>query len=101
MDERFRRIRRRILEYCYRESSNPYIGPETFAFVYQIEFESEFSGNSDVMDDLWTMGLALYKAMRAFEQQRPQSLDRFLASRIKQDFLILQRAYIETAIKDS
>jgi len=51
---------------------------------------------------LWTMGLDLYKAMRTFEQQqRPQSLDRFLASRIKQDFLILQGAYIETAIKDS
>ena len=98
MDAKFYRAKKQILHYVRDEINNPLIGDLTFAFVYQIEVQNEFTIGDDLLDVLWQMGLKLYEDLKNFkEANKLATIDqilRYAGARINIDINLIKEMYL-------
>ena len=99
MDAKFYRAKKKILLFIHDEIKNLNIGPVTYAFLYQIEIQNEFTIGEELLDMLWQMGLKMYTDLERFkETNKLASLDqicRYVAQRINVDINLVKEMYLE------
>lgn len=99
MDAKFYRAKKKILNFIHDEIRNPHIGDVTFAILYQIEIQHEFSIGEELLDMLWQMGFKLYADLEKFKAVHAlASLDqilRYVAQRINIDINLVKEMYLE------
>ena len=99
MDAKFFRAKKKILIFIHDEITNPHIGDVTYAILYQIEIQNEFTIGEELLDMLWQMGLKMYTDLEKFRQtNKLASLDqilRYVAQRINIDINLVKEMYLE------
>ena len=99
MDAKFFRAKKKILTFIHEEIKNPHIGEVTFAFLYQIEIQHEFTIGEELLDSLWQMGLKLYIDLEKFKQANKLATSdqilRYVAQRINVDINLVKEMYLE------
>lgn len=99
MDAKFFRAKKKILIFIHDEIRNPHIGDITYAILYQIEIQNEFTIGEELLDMLWQMGLKMYTDLEKFRQtNKLASLDqilRYVAQRINIDINLVKEMYLE------
>lgn len=99
MDAKFFRAKKKILNFIHDEIRNPHIGDVTYAILYQIEIQNEFTIGEELLDMLWQMGLKMYTDLEKFRQtNKLASLDqilRYVAQRINIDINLVKEMYLE------
>uniref|UniRef100_A0A6C0KUU4 Uncharacterized protein n=1 Tax=viral metagenome TaxID=1070528 RepID=A0A6C0KUU4_9ZZZZ len=98
MDAKFYHAKKQILLYVHNEINNPLIGDLTFAFVYQIEIQNEFTIGEELLDVLWQMGIKLYEDLEKFKAaNKLATIDqilRYTGSRINIDINLIKEMYL-------